>query len=240
MNSPARRAAALSRVAPVPDPAPDFDPLARVYRWMEWCTFGPWLGWCRSHFLDELGHCGRALVLGDGDGRFTARLLAANSSVAVAAVDASPAMLRLLARRSAAHAARLYTARTDARSWRPVAPASATHFGPPYDLVVSHFFLDCLTTEEVHALAAAVRRSTASHAVWVVSEFALPPGRLGRIVARPLIGFLYWVFGRLTGLRVNRLPNHALAFEQAGFSLHWRHSRLGGLLTSELWRTGEF
>lgn len=239
MNPPARRAAALPRVAPVPNPAPDFDPLARVYRWMEWCTFGPWLGWCRSHFLGELGHCRRALVLGDGDGRFTARLLAANSSVAVTAVDASPAMLHLLARRAAAHAARLYTTRADARSWRPVVPASSTHFGPPYDLVVSHFFLDCLTTGEVHALAAAVRRSTASRAVWAVSEFALPPGRLSGFLGRLLIGFLYWAFGRLTGLRVTRLPNHARALERAGFSLYKRRSRLGGLLASELWLAGE-
>ena len=57
-------------------PPPDFDRLARLYRWMEYLTFGPWLQRCRSAFLGGIANSRRALVLGDGDGRFTARLLA--------------------------------------------------------------------------------------------------------------------------------------------------------------------
>ncbi|MGH9599640.1 MAG: class I SAM-dependent methyltransferase, partial [Terracidiphilus sp.] len=73
------------------NPPPDLDRLAGVYRWMELATFGPWLSWCRSAYLGELSGCRRALVLGDGDGRFTAQLLCANPQVEVDAVDASKA-----------------------------------------------------------------------------------------------------------------------------------------------------
>jgi SAM-dependent methyltransferase len=207
---------------------PDFDGLARIYRWMEYASFGPWLWRCRCAFLQEITECRRGLVLGDGDGRFAARLLETNSDIEVDAVDASAAMLRALARRTRAHGGRLRTACADARAW----PAR----GAVYDLVATHFFLDCLTTEEVGALAAKIRGATCEGARWVISEFAAPPGWLGLIVARPIVTVLYAAFGWMTGLRVRRLPDYGAALESCGFVLEKKRAWLGGLLVSEVWR----
>lgn len=218
---PERQATAEART-------PDFNRLAGIYRWMEGCSFGPWLWWCRCAFLDELTGRRRALVIGDGDGRFAARLLKANSEIEIDAVDASEAMLRALMRRAGADAERVRTTCTDARHWQPAASG--------YDLVVTHFFLDCLTTEEARALAGRVRRALTADAVWVVSEFAVPAGWMGRWVARPLIAGLYWVFGVLTGLRQRRLPDYDAALRAAGFAQERRRTWLRGLLASELWR----
>ena len=217
---------------------PNFDRLARWYLWLEWMTFGPCLSRCRCWFLGELSGRRRALVLGDGDGRFTARLVATNPGITVSAVDASAAMLRLLVSRAGPHADRVHTSKADARYWSPAAPEYDKAFGPPYDLVISHYFLDCLTTEEIHSLAVTLRGAVCSHAVWVVSEFAIPPGWFGNMVARPLVSVLYRAFGWLTGLEVRRLPNHAQALQTAGFSLERRRGWLGGLLSSELWIAG--
>lgn len=208
--------------------APNFDRLARIYRWMEWASFGPLLGWCRCAFLGEMRELRRALVIGDGDGRFTARLLAANGNIQVDAVDASPAMLRALERRAGGGSARLTTQCMDARDWRPSVSAR-------FDLVVTHFFLDCLTTEDVRKLAGRVRRAAAPNAVWVVSEFAVPENGYGRFFAGPLIRALYWAFELLTGLPVRELPDHASALKDSGFVLKMRRSWLGGLLVSEWW-----
>jgi SAM-dependent methyltransferase len=197
---------------------------------MELASFGPWLQWCRCAWLDRLTVCRRALVLGDGDGRFSGRLLRVNRGVTVDAIDASPAMLKALVRRAGPHAARVKAYAADARSWQPN--------GQGYDLVVTHFFLDCLTTEEVQVLVRAVRSALEDGALWVASEFAVPPNRFGRIVARPLIAALYWAFGRLTGLRVRHLPDHASALRNAGFTLSKRRTWLGGLLISEIWSAG--
>ena len=71
---------------------PNFDRLAGVYRWMEWLSFGPHLGRCRRAFLLEMTESRRALVLGDGDGRFTAALLRQNKAIQVDAVDVSQAL----------------------------------------------------------------------------------------------------------------------------------------------------
>jgi ubiquinone/menaquinone biosynthesis C-methylase UbiE len=207
---------------------PDFDRLAGVYRWMEFVTFGPFLSRCRTAFLPELGLAHRALVIGDGDGRFTERLLGANPRVQVDAVDLSPAMLRALVGRAGLDADRVRAVCGDAREWQPAAKK--------YDLVVTHFFLDCLTSEEVRTLAKQLRSAALPGAMWVVSEFAIPAGWFGSVVARPVIWLLYRAFGMLTGLAVRELHDYRPALRSAGFELSKRRAGLGGLLVAEMWR----
>jgi SAM-dependent methyltransferase len=218
----------LSATAIRPATAPDFDRLTLVYCWMEWLTFGPFLSRCRCAFLDRLSQHRNALILGDGDGRFTARLLAANPAILVDAVDASPAMLSELLRRAGSHRSRIQTQVADIRAWNPSRRA--------YDLVVTHFFLDCLTTAEVASLAAQIRPCLLPHAAWVVSEFDLPANRIGRWIARPLIALLYRAFAVLTGLGIRALPDYRKALSQSGFVLKHRQKQLAGLLVSEWWQ----
>jgi hypothetical protein len=211
---------------------PNFNRLARLYRWMEFFSFGPWLALTRRTFLPSLAGRRSALVLGDGDGRFTASLLRLNAGIDVDAVDASPAMLHALVRRAGPHAMRVRTHAADARDIAGL-PGMAQ---AGYDLVATHFFLDCLTTGEVETLAEAIRPRLLPDAVWVISDFAVPPGLFGRLAAAPLIAALYLSFGILTGLKVRVLPDHPAALGRAGFSLVERRSRLAGLLVAELWR----
>ena len=208
-------------------PPPNFNRLARIYRWMEFATFGLYLWRCRTAFLSLLDPCRNALVLGDGDGRFTARLLYENPQIWIEAVDASPAMLEMLLRRAGPRAARVDTHCADARDFRPL--------NPPCDLIVTHFFLDCLTTAEVRALAQNLRQAAGAEALWLISEFAIPSGLFGVIVAMPVVSLLYRAFGVLTGLTLRQLPDHRGALRSAGFVLNKQRVWLGGLLVSELW-----
>jgi ubiquinone/menaquinone biosynthesis C-methylase UbiE len=209
---------------------PNFDNLARFYRWMEKVTFGQSLWHCRCRFLDELRDCRNALALGDGDGRFTARLLQQNPVIQIEAVDASSAMLRTLQHNAGIHRDRVRTHQADARQWEPGNAA--------YELIVTHFFLDCLTTEEVATLAEHLRSCTTDRTKWVVSEFAIPQGWFGKLVGWPLVKSLYLSFKLLTGLRPNRLPRHRDALSNAGFVLDRKSTALGGLLLSEIWVPG--
>ncbi len=221
-SRPLRSSKKLKRGAP-----PNFNSLARIYRWMELLTFGPWLERCRHAFLGDLTGCRRAAILGDGDGRFTAQLLRANPIIEIDAVDASAAMLRALLRRAGQNAARVRVHCADARTWQPA--------NPPYDLVATHFFLDCLTDDVVRSLADRLRGALSPSCLWVVSEFAIPEGVFGRWLARPLVWLLYRAFGLLTGLAVRNLPDHAAALRAAGCTRRERRSWLGGLLIAEIW-----
>ena len=208
------------------DSLPDFDPVARAYRWLEYGSLGPLLERTRECHLSRLSQSRQALVLGDGDGRFTARLLAAAPMVQVQAVDLSGTMLALLGRRCTASRNRLQIFQQDARKFTPNGKA---------DLVVTHFFLDCLTQQEVDALVISLKPHLAGGALWLVSDFRIPNGLL-RWPARLYVRALYLVFRVLTGLRITRLPNHEAAFERCGFARVASQRRLFGMLTSEVWQ----
>ena len=135
-------------------------------------------------------------------------------------------MLHLLRSRSRAFTSRLTTHHADALAFTPPQPC---------DLVVTHFFLDCLTTPEVHQLTRRLRPHLSPGALWLLSEFRIPPGPL-HLPAAIAVRLLYLVFRLLTGLRTTRLPDHASALQAAGLLLVHRRLSLFGLLTSELWR----
>ena len=221
----------MADLNPAPRSAPRFDRVARLYRAMEYLSFGPMLERCRFAHIPELAQTRRALVLGDGDGRFLARLMAANRAIHAHAVDASPAMLDLLRARieQAGAQQRLTTQCADARVFTPQSGA--------YDLIVTHFFLDCLTLEETCALIARIHPHLAPGATWLVSEFQIPPGnRLRAGVCRSIISSLYAAFRLLTGLRVRQIPPWREVLARSGFVPHATRTFLGGLLVSEVWQ----
>lgn len=209
---------------------PNFDPIARPYRWLEYLTLGHALQRCRTHLLPLLLDSKQALILGDGDGRFTAALLATNPSIQVVAVDTSAAMLQLLRHRckAANTANRLETHQTSALAFE-AAPEKT------YDLVVTHFFLDCLTQPDLETLIARTTKHLRPGSLWLVSDFRIPPGPM-RLPAKALVRSLYFAFRLLTGLRTTQLPDHATPLTQAGLTRIAHHFFLAGILTTELWQ----
>jgi ubiquinone/menaquinone biosynthesis C-methylase UbiE len=204
----------------------NFDSVARPYRWAEYATFGPALARCRRAALPAAAGCRRALVLGDGDGRFTAELLAAEPRLEVDSVDLSAAMLRLADRRTRRFGPRIRLYQTDARDLDRALPPDHR-----YDLIATHFFLDCLTSAEVNALAIRLIQRLEPGARWCISEFATP-----NLFARGLVRALYFAFRVLTGLKVSRLPDYERALEQAGFQRISGKTYLGGLLATGCWQ----
>jgi SAM-dependent methyltransferase len=209
---------------------PDFNLIARPYRWLEYLTLGRALERCRNHFLPQLRARRHALILGDGDGRFLAQLLAHDPDLKADAVDTSATMLRLLRQRSEA-------AIPDASSRLRLHHSNALTFplGASYDLVVTHFFLDCLSQAEVNALVTRVASVLAPGALWLVSDFRIPAG-LMRLPAFVLVRGLYFAFRVLTGLRTVRLPDHATPLTRAGLVRIARQHSFAGLLTTEIWK----
>jgi hypothetical protein len=210
--------------------APDFDGIAPFYQAFEYLALGPALEQARFCLLDHLPRCRRALILGDGDGRFTARLLAAQPELNADAVDLSPAMLRLLERRAArGHP----TASSRLRTWRHDARAFTPERQP--DLIVTHFFLDCLGQAELNALIGRLVPMLPERGLWLISDFRLPRGVL-HWPARAYIRLLYLAFRLLTGMQVSSLPDHATALRAAGMTRVEVRRTLFGLLTTELWQ----
>jgi SAM-dependent methyltransferase len=210
---------------------PNFNRIARPYRWLEYLTLGTALENCRAHYLPQLLDRRRAVVLGDGDGRFLAQLLASNPDLHADAIDTSTTMLQLLRQRCEAA-----TPNAATRLRTHHANAVTIPFKDSYDLVVTHFFLDCLTQPDLDTLITHINPSLTPGALWLVSDFRIPNG-LMRLPARLLVRSLYLAFRLLTGLRTTHLPDYATPLTQAGLTRIAHQHRLAGLLTTELWQT---
>jgi ubiquinone/menaquinone biosynthesis C-methylase UbiE len=208
--------------------ASNFDRIARLYCALEYLTLGYSLERARLHFLPRLLTARNALVLGDGDGRFLSQLLAANPSLRATAVDTSAVMLDLLSKRCAPYTDRLQIKHADALTWTALD-------NEPYDLVVTHFFLDCLTQPQLNSLVQRVKPMLAPGANWLISDFHVPDNAL-RTPARLFIGSLYLAFRVLTGLRTIRLPVHETPLVQSGFPCIARATFRNDLLIAELWQ----
>jgi SAM-dependent methyltransferase len=194
---------------------------------MEYVSFGRALERCRFAQLPSLLEARQALVYGDGDGRFLELLLQCNPGIHVDVVDSSAAMLAL---------ARARVLRVGAGDRVRFFQTDALRFSPPeqYDLVVTHFFLDCFDEAELEILLQRVRPHVRAGALWLVSEFAIPRG-WAEMPSRALITGLYGAFALLTGLRTRSLPDYAGLLRQAGFARRCERSWLHGLLRSEIW-----
>jgi ubiquinone/menaquinone biosynthesis C-methylase UbiE len=209
----------------------NFDRVATMYRWAEYFALGPLLVRTREHYLQQLTHCRHALALGDGDGRFLARLLQQNRGLQAVAVDTSASMLELLSKRC--HQAK-QNATTRLRTWQ--GSALNVTAARDTDLIITHFFIDCLTQAEVETLTARLAAQVPPGTLWLLSDFAIPNRPVIRPLASLYVRALYFTFRILTGLQTSHLPDPQTSLNNAGFTRISRHERLLGLLYTELWR----
>lgn len=186
-----------------------FDGVAGIYRALELLAFGGDLERARFCFVDELRCRGRILILGEGDGRFLARLVGAAPDARIHCVDSSPAMTALAAARVPGAGARVSFEQADVLGLR-LDPAT-------YDAVVTFFFLDCFTPEQVSAIESRIRPSLRVGARWLFADFALPPRGLPRWRAKAWLWLLYRFFGWKAGLRVQSLPPSEDIILKGGF-----------------------
>lgn len=201
------------------------DPIARAYRYLEYGSFGSALQRRRCHFLRQLGDARRVLMLGEGDGRFLAEFVRRNPQAEVDYIDGSAKMLALARRRAGSARVRFHR-----RDLLDAAPPQG-----PFDTITTHFFLDCLSDNDVTRVVKQIAATANPGARWIVSEFREPEAGWRRLRAKLWISGLYTAFRMVTQLSTGKLPDHARALQEAGFVMQEEALASAGLLTSQLW-----
>jgi ubiquinone/menaquinone biosynthesis C-methylase UbiE len=210
------------------------DPLARSYRWMEYAVFGTTLQRCRCCHLQGLQNPRSALVLGDGDGRFTARLAERYPDLRIDYLDISGNMIALARRRiERANAASMQRIRFHQGDARTAALRSES-----YDVIAAHFFFDFFSFADVELMISRMSALAAPGAAWIVSDFELPPNRLSALWARPLLRTMYLFFRFSVGLDNQRLSDWRAPLRAHGFSSRNACRLWAGFIVSELWIRG--
>lgn len=205
-----------------------FDRIAPHYRWIEYSFAGHALQKCRTAFLDDLEAPSRVLILGEGDGRFLAKLLRRHPRAEVTCIDASAAMLDLARTRiGSVPAAPVEFVQADILTWTP--PAAG------FDLIVTHFVLDCFPSEDLAAVVGKLAAAAAPGARWLVSDFQVPASGPAKWLARGVLHFLYAFFRRVASVNAGHLTPPDDFLRRAGFELRERRLHRWGLLHSDLW-----
>ncbi len=208
-----------------------FDRLAPHYRWMEWVLAGDKLQRCRRAFLNIIPSPEEALLVGEGNGRFLSELIRAHPRTRITCVDASAAMLERARQRVSAQAslrsAGVEFIHADALEWSP----------PPgrFNLIVTHFFLDCFRPEQLGPLLARLARAATPEADWLVADFSEPAAGWKRWRARVILLAMYLFFRRVTDLPATAITSPDAWLADSGFVLRERRSYDWGLLRSDLW-----
>src|SRR5579862_867263 len=168
------------------------DQIASSYRWLEYAAFGRELERARVDFLPHCEAARQVLILGEGDGRFLARLLQCNREASVVVIESSQRMIEL-ARRRIPHRERSRVQFHQLHAGAHALPEA------PYDLVITHFFLDLFSSAEAEAMIHKVNAALQPGAIWLLSEFQEPPGALRRQHARLWLAAMYGFFSLTTG-----------------------------------------
>jgi len=202
-----------------------FDRVAWIYRGLERVVFGNALQESRIAHLDVTGDPS-VLILGDGDGRFLEALLKKAPGAKVEVVEASATMIQL-ARRRVMEGAEVVFHHLEVAEFIPC---------KQYDLVASHFFLDCFEPREIEQIAAMVTTCLGDGACWLISDFQLPrTGVLRRTRARLLLWVMYRFFRVTTGIEARDLIDPEPILRSVGLRLVERLESNAGFLRADHW-----
>ncbi len=208
-----------------------FDLLAPHYRWLEAVAAGNKLQRCRTAWLKRIPRAEKVLIYGDGNGRFLAELLRCFPAAQVTSVDISARMITLARERLV-------------REGLPLAQVEFVHANalkwiPPertYDLVVTHFFLDCFRPDQLAKLMPAIANAAQAHAHWLVADFKVADGNcLKRWRSQMILALMYVFFRAVTHLSARRITPPDSLLASTGFALLHRVESDWGLLHSDCW-----
>ncbi len=203
----------------------NFDRIAPHYRWLETVAFGGHLQQARVAFLGETEMPRRVLVVGEGDGRFLAEFVSIYPGAAVDCIESSGKMI-VLARRRGAKAVRFI--QEDIRQ----AALPVAH----YDLVVTHFVLDCFGRDDLRIVIAKLARAATEDASWLLADFREPVGGWARRHAKLWLRLMYTFFRITSGLEADRLIDPSQFLAEKGFARKARRLSRFEMITSEWWR----
>lgn len=208
-----------------------FDILAPHYRWMEIVLAGEKLQRCRTAFLSSIPTGKNVLILGEGNGRFLEKCRRAIPAAKITCVDASQRMLALARQRLGEDTGLTEFVCADALTW--------TRPKGGFDLIVTHFFLDCFRPEQLEDLIGKIAEAAVPNANWLLADFQAAPGGLPRFRSQLILWTMYRFFRVTTRLPAKSLTSPDALLERQGFKLRKRQVSDWGLLHSDWWERAE-
>jgi len=210
----------------------NFDGVASSYLFLETITFGNQLQKCRTSMISHLTNSKRALVLGEGNGRFLEAFCKANPLAEILVIDESPRMLDL-AKRRIANANPPINNQIEFRCANvfEILPLTGT-----FDLIVCNFFLDCFTSSEIGHLLGLFRQMLFGEGLLVVGDFRKPHSIFGKIIGEFILKFMHVFFQKTAGISATELTDLHAILQERSFQKAVEKKLFFGFLNSSIWK----
>jgi SAM-dependent methyltransferase len=200
-----------------------FDLVAPIYPALERWVFGMRLDDAREAFFEEILEADRVLLVGEGNGRFLASLLARKDKGCVKVVENSAVMIRLAkdrVRRLGETRCTLKFIESDVREYHPA---------DKFDCVVTHFVLDLFNPPAQRSLIERITELTTRSGTWINVDF-LP----ARTLRGGILMWLQYSFFRLVSqIEARHCFDESTAAAAAGWTVIETISYLGGLVVAK-------
>jgi hypothetical protein len=222
-----------------------FDILAPIYRLMERVLAGGKLHRCRCAFIDRVPPPRNILILGEGPGRFVVECVRKFPQAAITCVEESTKMIAEARNNLARHQLSAHNVtfhESDVIPWleqQQQQQQSQNGHHHEFDLIVTHFFLDCFRADQLGTLVPAIASVAAQHAHWLLADFQEASQGWRRWRSRCILAIMYAFFRAVTRLPASSLTPPDTYLQRAGFSLRERQEYEWGLLKSDWWVRGQ-
>ena len=198
-----------------------YDRFAPFYSSVERLVFAGALQKARCAGLDREAPKS-VLILGDGNGRYLEQAVRAWPDARFVSIDASEGMLQLAKKRVGQAGVRFIHA--DVRVGLHEVKDET------FELIVTHFFLDCFCEETLEELVPALARMRTKSGVWDVSDF-----RDRKLSHRVLLWLMYRFFHTFTETPAKRLPDYSKILLAQGMTPETLASWRSGFLIAQRW-----
>jgi hypothetical protein len=105
-----------------------------------------------------------------------------------------------------------------------------------YDLIVTHFLLDCFSEETLSPLIGRLADAATAEAHWLIADFCHPRRGWRRFRARVFIATMYFFFRVAAGIEARRLVDYRPLLRAQGFKCRDEMILPNEMICSELWQ----
>jgi ubiquinone/menaquinone biosynthesis C-methylase UbiE len=188
----------------------NFDLVANSYPLLEHIVYSSALDQARTSFVERIDRGKKLLLIGEGNGRFLAEILAQKRTDSITVVDASAKMLAATKQRirNSEGRERIQWVHADFLKWRlPI---------DRFDGVITHFFLDLFEPPKISLICQKIAQLTAREGFWIDVDFMSGPGDLRY---KSLMWAQYRFFRILAGIEAARLHDPLTLIQEAGWRI---------------------
>lgn len=201
-----------------------FDAVAGIYDTLSFLVFGNVLRKAQRSFLNELPQKGHILIIGGGTGWILKEVLSRCPELSIDYVEASGKMLSL--------------SRNQISPEDNVTFIHGTELDIPercYDCIITNFFLDVFSSEQLMNTMKLLRGRLAVHGIWLCTDFR----DTGKGRHRFLIWLMHRFFHLFASLEAKRLLDFRPCFMHIGMELEQETELRNGLIFSAVYRPSE-